>query len=143
MRVTLRLSNPGDRDALRAFLEKRECHVEELASDLLRVGLPHELHDQQARLEVDLYASGSPCTTAALRSFRSRTVLLQSTSFLRRRSAARAEALRDGRRLERRPSVRAIGVWEGRPFARKGGAAGSSACKPTPTAEGLEDPASG
>jgi len=55
MRVTLRLSNPGERDALRAFLEKRECHVEELATDLLGVGLPHELHDEQARLEVDLY----------------------------------------------------------------------------------------
>jgi hypothetical protein len=40
---------------LRAFLQKRECRVEEIAPDLLRVGLPHELHDQQARLEVDLY----------------------------------------------------------------------------------------
>jgi hypothetical protein len=55
MDVTLRLSDPTERDALRAFLERRECRVEELASDLLRVGLPHELHDQQARLEVDLY----------------------------------------------------------------------------------------
>jgi hypothetical protein len=55
MDVTLRLTNPGERDALRAFLEKRECRVEVLGEDLLRVGLPHELHDQQARLEVDLY----------------------------------------------------------------------------------------
>jgi hypothetical protein len=55
MRVTLRLSNPEERDALRAFLEKRECHVEELANDLLGVGLPRELHHEQARLEVDLY----------------------------------------------------------------------------------------
>ena len=55
MRVTLRLSNPGERDALRAFLEKRECHVEELGHDLLGVALPHELHDEQARLELDLY----------------------------------------------------------------------------------------
>jgi hypothetical protein len=55
MDVTLRLSDPSERDALRAFFERRECRVEELASDLLRVGLPHELHDQQARLEVDLY----------------------------------------------------------------------------------------
>lgn len=53
--MTLRLSDPSERDAFRAFLEKRECHVEELADDLLHVGLPHELHDQQARLEVDLY----------------------------------------------------------------------------------------
>ena len=55
MDVMLRLSDPGERDALRAFLEKRECRVEEIAPDVLRVGLPHELHDQQARLEVDLY----------------------------------------------------------------------------------------
>jgi hypothetical protein len=55
MEVMLRLSDPGEREALRAFLQKRECRVEEIAPDLLRVGLPHELHDQQARLEVDLY----------------------------------------------------------------------------------------
>jgi hypothetical protein len=53
--VTLRLSDPGEKDALHAFLEKRECHVQELADDMLRVGMPHELHEQQARLEVDLY----------------------------------------------------------------------------------------
>jgi hypothetical protein len=41
MHVTLRLTDPDERDALRAFLEKRECQVEELADDLLRVGLPH------------------------------------------------------------------------------------------------------
>lgn len=55
MNVMLRLRDSGEREALRAFLEKRECRVEEIAPDLLRVGLPHELHDQQARLEVDLY----------------------------------------------------------------------------------------
>jgi hypothetical protein len=55
MDVTLRLSDPGELDALRAFLEKRECRVQLLAPDLLYVGLPHELHDQQARMEVDLY----------------------------------------------------------------------------------------
>ena len=55
MDVTLRLSDPREKDALRAFLEKRECHVQELPDGTLRVGLPHELHEQQARLEVDLY----------------------------------------------------------------------------------------
>lgn len=55
MDVTLRLSNPEESGLLRAFLEKRECRVEAVAPDLLRVGLPHELHDEQARLEVDLY----------------------------------------------------------------------------------------
>ena len=70
MRVTLRLSNPGERDALRAFLEKRECHVEELANDLLGVGLPHELHDSRpAWKSISICASGSHCTTAALKSF--------------------------------------------------------------------------
>ena len=55
MHVTLRLNDAAARDALRAFLEKRECRVEMLAPDLLRVDLPHELHDEQARMEVDLY----------------------------------------------------------------------------------------
>jgi hypothetical protein len=55
MDVKLRLSDPGERDALRAFLERRNCRVEELAPDLLRVDLPHELHDLQARWELDLY----------------------------------------------------------------------------------------
>ena len=53
--MTLRLRDPAEGDAFRAFLEERECHVQELADDLLRVGPPHELHEQQARLEVDLY----------------------------------------------------------------------------------------
>ena len=55
MYVTLRLTDPDERDALSAFLEKHECQVEELADDLLCVSLPHEPHEQQARLEVDLY----------------------------------------------------------------------------------------
>ena len=41
MYVTLRLTDPAERDALRTFLEKRECQVEKLEDDLLRVGLPH------------------------------------------------------------------------------------------------------
>ena len=53
--MTLRLGDPSERAVFRAFLERRECHVEELADGLLRVGLPHELHEEQARLEVDLY----------------------------------------------------------------------------------------
>lgn len=53
--MILRLSDPAEGNAFRAFLEKRECHVQELEDDLLRVGPPHELHEQQARLEVDLY----------------------------------------------------------------------------------------
>jgi hypothetical protein len=55
MALTVRLSDPGERDALRSFLEKHECRVEELADDILRVGLPHELHERQASMEVHLY----------------------------------------------------------------------------------------
>lgn len=55
MDVTLRLTDPAERDALGAFLEKRECRVAVLGPGLLRVDLPHELHDQQARLEIELY----------------------------------------------------------------------------------------
>lgn len=55
MDVKLRLSDPTERESVRAFLEKRECRVEALGTDLLRVDLPHELHDEQARLELDLY----------------------------------------------------------------------------------------
>jgi len=55
MRITLRLTAPAERDALKAYLEKRECRVEEVADDMLRVDLPHELHDEQAQMEMDVY----------------------------------------------------------------------------------------
>jgi hypothetical protein len=40
---------------LREFLERRECAVVQVESDMLEVELPHELHTEQARLELDLY----------------------------------------------------------------------------------------
>jgi hypothetical protein len=55
MGVRLRLSDPGLADSLRDFLERRECSVVQLGMDTLDVSLPHELHVEQARLELDLY----------------------------------------------------------------------------------------
>jgi hypothetical protein len=53
--VLLRLSDPELSDSLRDFLERRECAVVQINADTLEVELPHELHGQQARLELDLY----------------------------------------------------------------------------------------
>jgi hypothetical protein len=55
MGVQLRLSDPELVDSLRSFLERRDCSVVQLGADMLGVGLPHELHAEQARLELDLY----------------------------------------------------------------------------------------
>jgi hypothetical protein len=53
--VRLRLSDPELADNLRDFLERRECAVIEIDAETLEVELPHELHAEQARLELDLY----------------------------------------------------------------------------------------
>jgi hypothetical protein len=53
--VRLRLSDPEFADNLRDFLERRECAVVEIDAETLEVELPHELHAEQARLELDLY----------------------------------------------------------------------------------------
>jgi hypothetical protein len=57
MDVTLRLSDPGELDALRAFLEKRECRVQVLATDVQQVGNPfrdeHRFHSCVG--EIDLW----------------------------------------------------------------------------------------
>jgi hypothetical protein len=55
MGVRLRLSDPELAESLRDFLERRECAVVQVDADVLEVGLPHELHAEQARLELDLY----------------------------------------------------------------------------------------
>jgi uncharacterized secreted protein with C-terminal beta-propeller domain len=53
--VRLRLSDPELADNLRDFLERRECAVVKIDLETLEVQLPHELHAQQACLELDLY----------------------------------------------------------------------------------------
>lgn len=55
MGVKLRLRDPELADSLRDFLERRECAVGQLHADTLEVSLPHELHADLARLELDLY----------------------------------------------------------------------------------------
>jgi hypothetical protein len=37
------------------FLRRRECAVAQVDADTLAVSLPHQLHAEQARLELDLY----------------------------------------------------------------------------------------
>ncbi len=53
--MRLRLNDPELADNLRDFLERRECAVVQIDAETLEVELPHGLHAQQARLELDLY----------------------------------------------------------------------------------------
>jgi hypothetical protein len=55
LRVRLRFSDPELAGNLRDFLERRECVVVQLDAETLEVELPHELHAEQSRLELDLY----------------------------------------------------------------------------------------
>ena len=54
MRVRLRLSNEELVDDLLDFLQRRECPGERLDRTTIEVTPPHELHDEQTRLELDL-----------------------------------------------------------------------------------------
>jgi hypothetical protein len=53
--VRLRLSDPELAENLRDFLERRECAVAQVDAETLEVEVPHELHAERARLELDLY----------------------------------------------------------------------------------------
>ena len=53
--MRLRLSDPELADNLRDFLERGECAVIEIDAETLEVELPHELHAEQVRLELDLH----------------------------------------------------------------------------------------
>jgi hypothetical protein len=55
MGVRLRLGDPALVESLSDFLQRCECAVVRLDAETLEVSLPHELHHQQARLELDLY----------------------------------------------------------------------------------------
>jgi hypothetical protein len=55
MRVRLRLTNQELADDLLDFLRRRECSAERIeGGQLIEVSLPHELHEKQARMELDL-----------------------------------------------------------------------------------------
>jgi len=53
--VRVRLGDPELAESLRDFLERRECVVVQVDVETLDVSLPHEIHAEQARLELDLY----------------------------------------------------------------------------------------
>jgi hypothetical protein len=55
MSVRLRLENPELLTSLLDFLRKRGCPAERVGDDTIEVELPHELHLEQARIELDLY----------------------------------------------------------------------------------------
>jgi hypothetical protein len=55
MAIRLRLGDPNLAESLSDFLRRRDCAVVRADNETLEVSLPHELHEQQARLELDLY----------------------------------------------------------------------------------------
>lgn len=55
MGVRLRVSDPDLLDDLLLYLERRGCPGRKLDVDLLEVEVPHALHAEQARMELDLY----------------------------------------------------------------------------------------
>jgi hypothetical protein len=55
MSVRLQLENPALLENLLGFLRKRGCAGERVTEDTIEVELPHELHLEQARVELDLY----------------------------------------------------------------------------------------
>ena len=55
MGVRLRLRDPALVESLSDFLRRRECAVEQTDEETIEIALPHELHAEQARMELDLY----------------------------------------------------------------------------------------
>jgi hypothetical protein len=55
MTIRLQLSDPDLADALARFLSQRECPAEAAEDGTVNVELAHALHDEQARMEVELY----------------------------------------------------------------------------------------
>ena len=55
MGVKLRVSNPVLIEDLLLFLERRGCPAQQLDHDLIEVDVPHAIHAEQARMELDLY----------------------------------------------------------------------------------------
>jgi len=55
MGVRLRVSDPDLLDDLLVFLDRRGCPATQLGVDLVEVEVPHAIHGEQARMELDLY----------------------------------------------------------------------------------------
>ena len=55
MGVRLRLRDPDLVESLSDFLRRRECAVEQTDEATIEIVLPHELPNEQARMELDLY----------------------------------------------------------------------------------------
>ena len=55
MGVRLRLRDPDLVESLSDFLRRRECAVEQIDEETIEIVLPHELPDEHARMELDLY----------------------------------------------------------------------------------------
>jgi hypothetical protein len=55
MTIRLRLSDPGVADDLATFLSRHDCRAEVAEDGTVLVELPHALHRDQARRELELY----------------------------------------------------------------------------------------
>jgi hypothetical protein len=55
MTIRLRLSGPGFADDLAAFLSRHDCSSDVDEDGTVMVELPHVLHLDQARMELELY----------------------------------------------------------------------------------------
>jgi hypothetical protein len=55
MTTLLRPQKPGLSTALAFFLSRQGCPATAVGSETVEVELPHALHGEQARMEVDLY----------------------------------------------------------------------------------------
>ena len=55
MGVRLRISDPDLLDDLLLFLDRRGCPATQLEVDLIEAEVPHTIHAEQARMELDLY----------------------------------------------------------------------------------------
>jgi hypothetical protein len=55
MTIRLRLSEPGVADDLASFLSRHDCRAEVAEDETVMVELPHVLHRDQARMELELH----------------------------------------------------------------------------------------
>jgi hypothetical protein len=55
MTIRLRLSEPRIAEDLASFLSRYDCRAEVAADGTVMVELPHALHRDQARMELELY----------------------------------------------------------------------------------------